>query len=536
MPKLFTRTTVNAILLTGILTALMHPFVIFGFRFPDLGFLAWIHLVPIVVAAHRHGFKQRFALFWFAGMAGLLGVLYWLTIAMQHFGGVALWQSVGILILLVAFLASLMALPLATACWVNGINKIPLFILLPAFMMLRDYFIGHEPWGGFPWMLPAYSQGQWLKFFQWVDHTGLYGLSCYIYLVNGLIADGLILFLYGSQLDKLVSRLIVVFMLSLVSLFLSFLASRGYENKVENKGNIHVALVQANVRQDMKWDPFHAESNLHRYLHLTSQAVKNGAELVFWPETAYPYGLRLDDLDRETFLDRDSMEVPLIFGAVVYDAAESRRKGGRNGGKRRQYNGVFQVGSGAKIVDRYFKMHLVPFGEYLPMESVLSKLGKVVNEVGTFDPGTQYELFEIAGLKFGSLICFEDVFPENAREFAKRGADVLVNYTNDAWYEDSSAQYQHLVFSQFRALETRRPLLRATNTGYTAVINAKGEVIDELTPFQETTLLHHLKVETGDSFYVRHGDAWVIGLMCGTGAIFAYTLFKFLMGPVRRVD
>lgn len=527
IPKLFNRKIVNAIALTGILTALMHPFVFFGVRFPDLGFLAWIHLVPIVVATHRHGFKQRVALFWLAGMAGLFGVLYWLTIAMQRFGGVGLLPSLGILVLLVAFLAFLMALPLATACWVNGINKIPLFILLPAFMILRDYVMGYAPWGGFPWMLPAYSQGQWLKFFQWIDHTGPYGLSFYIYLVNGLIADGLILFVYGNQLDKLVSRLIVVFVLSLFSLFLSFLASRGFENHVQNRGSIHVALIQANVSQDMKWDPFHAESNLHRYMYLSSQAVKNGAELVLWPETAYPYGLRLEELGRDTFLDREAMEVPLIFGAVVY---------GKEDGVNRQYNGVFQVGKDAKITASYFKIHLVPFGEYLPFESILSKLGNVVNEVGTFDPGREYRLFDVAGIRFGSLICFEDVFPENAREFAKHGADVLVNYTNDAWYENSSAQYQHLVFSQFRALESRRPLLRATNTGYTAVINAKGEVIDEVSPFQETTLLHHLKVEVADSFYGRHGDTWVVVLMCGTGLIFAYTLFKWLMGPVRRVD
>lgn len=525
--KLFTQSTTNAIIITGVLTALMHPLVVFGYRFPDLGFLAWIHLVPVVVAAHRYGFRQRLVLFQLAGMAGLFGELYWLLIAMRHFGGVGTLASAGILLLLVTFLAFLMAVPLSLACWVNGINKLPLFLLLPAFMILRDYFIGHCPWGGFPWMLPAYSQGQWLKFFQWVDHTGVYGLSCYIYLVNGLIADGLILFLYGGQIDKLVSRLIVVFMLLLCSLFLSFLAGRSYDKNVHSPGAVAVALVQANISQDVKWDPFHAESNLHRYLHLSSQAVKNGAELLLWPETSYPYGLKESELDFGTFLDQDSMAAPLFFGAVIY---------GERDGKTRQFNGAFHVDQKARIVGHYNKIHLVPFGEFLPLESLLSKFGSVVNEVGTFAPGERYKLFDVAELKFGSLICFEDVFPENAREFARRGADVLVNYTNDAWYEDSSAQYQHLVFSQFRALESRRPLLRVTNTGYTAVITPKGEVADDLPPFQEDVLIHHLKVETADSFYMRHGDFWVILLMCGTGVIFIYTLVKWAMGPIRRVD
>lgn len=505
----------------------MQPFVVMGLHFPDLGFLAWIHLVPIVVAVHRQNFKRKLVLFWLTGTLGLMGMLYWLNIALQGYGGLGFLSAIGSVFALVLLLTFMMALPLALACWINRLNKMPLFLLLPAFMLVRDLAANYLPWGGFPWMLPAYSQGQWLNFFQWIDYTGALGLSFYIYLVNGLIADGLILFLYGKQLDKFVSRLLVVFMLSLASLFLSFLSARGFEKSVMHKGNILVALLQANIAQDVKWDHYQAQSNLDRYLKLTNQAVKNGAELVLWPETSYPYRLIEETLFEEPFLEQSEMAVPLFFGGVVSHAS---------GRDRRQYNGVFHVDTQARIVAKAYKIHLVPFGEYLPHAKLLSHLGSLVQEVGAFEAGKDFPLFEVKNFKFASLICFEDVFPNIAREYTKRGADILVNYTNDAWYNDSSAQYQHLVFSQFRALENRKPLIRVTNTGYTAVINASGDVIDEIAPFTETSLLHQLKVETAESFYTRHGNVWAYFVIGAAILIFVYTLAKWLMGPVRKVD
>lgn len=526
-PKLFTRKAVYAIFVTVVFMTLMHPLVVAGFHFPDLGFLVWIHLVPIVIVMHRAGFKRKFVLSWVTATLGHLCMLYWLVIAMKGYGGLSTGLSLVTVVVLCLFLSLYLALPLALACWINRFNKLPLFLLLPVFLILRDVAIGTFPWGGFPWMLPAFTQGQWLGFFQWVDHTGALGLSFYIYLVNGLIADGLIAFFYTKQLDKLVSRLVVVFVLMLFSFFLSFLSARDFDNHVTAKGNVSVGLVQGNISQDMKWDPYNAQSNLHDYMFLSSRAVKDGAEVLLWPETAYPYGLREERLATEKFLDQDEMTIPLIFGAVVYRSEGSGQK---------QFNGVFGVDTGAHFTDKYYKTHLVPFGEFLPLESVFSKLGSIVGEVGAFTPGDTYHLFAIKGLNFAPLICFEDVFAEYARESTLRGADVLVNFTNDAWYNDSSAQWQHLVFSEFRALENRRPLLRVTNTGYTAVINPKGEVVADLAPFQRNDLVYPLKVEVADSFYTRHGDTWVIYVAIIAGIIFIYTLAKWLMGPVRKVD
>ena len=180
------------------------------------------------------------------------------------------------------------------------------------------------------------------------------------------------------------------------------------------------------------------------------------------------------------------------------------------------------------------KMHLVPFGEYVPFQDYLKFAKKLTQGVGTFISGNEYTLFDMKNIRFGSLICYEDIFPDFAREFAKLGADVLVNYTNDAWYGDTSAQYQHLVYSQFRALENRRFLLRATNTGMTAIITPRGELYDKLAPFTETFLLQNLKLEKGNALYTRFGERWVYAVALICALIFIYTVIKYKLGPVKK--
>lgn len=514
-------------LLSALLTFLMYPTVIVGKHFPDLGIFAWIHLVPVVVVLYQDSFRKKLICFTATFFLAYCGVIYWLTIAVTNFGGVNFFITlIGFFLFNLVF-AFLTALPLAIAVWIARFNQIRLFLLLPLFLTCRDALIEVFPIEGFPWYTVAYTQGHWLDFFQWVDVTGVFGVSFLIYLMNGLIADGLIQFFYRKKLDKLVSRFLVVFVLILFSLFFSFLSSRAFEKTKINKGHIRVALVQGNISQEMKWDPYLAQNNLYQYLRLSSLAAKNGAELILWPETAYPYGLYESHFVTEKFLDQDQLTTPLMIGAVVYRKTFE---------KDLAYNATLFIDKDANITASYYKKHLVPFGEYLPYAPVLKYLGPLVSEVGQFDRGESDTLFDFGGIQFGSLICFEDVFLENPRAYAKKGAHVLVNFTNDSWYEDTSAQYQHLVFSQFRALENRRPLLRVTNTGYTAVVSPRGQVLDSLRPFQEGYLLYNLSVEVKDTFFTKRGHLWLFFVLGITGLIFLYALFKWTMGPVRYID
>jgi apolipoprotein N-acyltransferase len=522
--KLFTQTTLNAVLLSAVMSVLMFPSVFFGYRFMDMGFLAWGYLVPLLVAIHPYSFKSKFVLTFLYGLLASFGQFYWLNGAIHQFGGLDTGVSIAVVVFLGCVLGGISAAFISSASWVNHMNKIPLALLLPAFLIARDLFL-HVPVGGFPWALPAYSQGNWLRFFQWVDHTGALGLDVYIYVVNALIAEALILLFYRRQIDKTVSRFLMVFFLMMLSFSMSFLASQDFEKKKETLGTITLALIQGNIEQDLKWNPDKSQENLQRYLRLTNLAVQNGAELVIWPETAYPYGINEKDLSGERFLEQDQLPAPIFFGAVTAS---------HDGDKMILHNSVLQADRYAKLINIYHKMHLVPYGEYVPLMDWIPFLKNLTKSVGEFQPGTTYDLFTIGKYKFGSLICFEDVFIDNARMFAKLGADVLVNYTNDAWYGNSSAPYQHLVFSQFRALENRLPLVRATNTGMTAVIAANGEIIADLPIFKEKYMLHTLKIEKGASFFTQHGDAWAYYLSAIAGVVFLYTVAKWFLGPVKK--
>lgn len=521
----FTQMTINAVLLSGAFFVLMQPFVLFGYKLPDMGFLAWVYLVPLVVAIYPYNLKKKILLCFLMGVVGNFGMLYWLLAAMQRFGGLNFFQSMGILTALILLLSLKHAICLGLACWVNLISKIPLFTVLPPFMLAHNLLLHYYIFGGFPWGMPAYSQGEWIRFFQWVDHTGIFGLSGYIYLVNALIAEGAILLIHKKHVDKMMARLVMVLVLAMLSFYGSFLSKQEFERTKVTAGNMMVALVQGNVSQEMKWDLRRAKENLGRYMRLTHMAVKNGAELVLWPETAYPFGLTQENFSVESFLDEEKMPTPMIIGAVT-----TRREAD---GPKLMFNSVVQIDTAARVVAIYSKMHLVPFGEYLPLKSWLVNFRKLTHGVGEFTPGSEFGLFDVNHVRFASLICYEDIYDDIAREFAIRGADVLVNYTNDAWYGQSSAQYQHLVYSQFRALENRKPLLRTTNTGLTAVISAEGSVVDDLPPFKEAYLLHALKVEKGQAPFTRHGHAWVFIVVGMAGAMLLYTVIKWRFGPVK---
>lgn len=522
--KLFTQSSVNAVVLTGFLGFLMHPFVLFGTHFPDLGFLAWFYLVPLILGIHRHRLGHKFILCFLSGIIAHYGKYFWLMTAMQEYGGLTFFEAILALTLMGIILSLFFAVFVSLASWANHVIRLPFFFLLPVFMVTHDFVLDHFPLGGFPWAIAPYSQGQWLSFFQWVDHTGVFGLGLFLYIINGLIAEGLLLFIHRRQIDRMVTRFLIVVVLVFVSLFGSFLASQSYERAKAAGGSINVALIQGNIDQHIKWDPYKAQDNLNVYLKLSNTAAKDGARVIIWPETAYPYGIRLDKIGRDHFLDRPELPAPLLFGAVV---------SARVAGEPSIFNSVILADEAALLSRVYRKIHLVPFGEYLPFKNVLGFLGSLTRSVGEFTPGSEYTLFTVDGVKFGVLICFEDIFPRYARRMTLASADVLVNVTNDAWYGDSSAQYHHLVFSQFRALENRRYLVRATNTGITAVIDPHGEVIDRLEPFKEGYLLQSLKLDQVASFYTRRGNAWVSGVVIVCGLIFLYAVVKCLLGPVR---
>jgi apolipoprotein N-acyltransferase len=276
---------------------------------------------------------------------------------------------------------------------------------------------------------------------------------------------------------------------------------------------VKVAVAQGGIDQSVKWDPENQLATLEIYKELTRQAREAGAQLAVWPETAAPffYGWEAE-LSRQLDAIVVSGGIPVIFGAPWYDPAE--------GGKF--YNSVFHMDARGVVLGRYDKRHLVPFGEYIPLRSVLFFLRKLTAGDEDFSAGTGPALFRFGGRPVAASVCYEALFPALTRDGVIGGASWLVNVTNDAWFGDTVAPHQHLAMARMRCVEFRRPMVRAANSGISAVIDANGGTSASLGLFRRGVLVAAVRPATGETVYAKTGE--IFGISCSILTIFAFIL------------
>lgn len=240
-------------------------------------------------------------------------------------------------------------------------------------------------------------------------------------------------------------------------------------------------------------------------------------DLIVWPETAAPFYFQQSGPLRNELLDLTiELESTLLFGSPGYKL---------NGKKVSYLNSAFLAGSAgrgeAKTLGRYDKLHLVPFGEYVPLGKLLFFVSKITEGIGDFSPGKGVMTLDPpewltggAPVRFGPLICYEGIFPDLVRQFVDKGANVLVNITNDAWYGRTSAPYQHLAAALFRSVENGVFMLRAANTGISAIIDPLGRVEKSKPLFERGYIAGTVGLPEGGTFYTRYGDlfAWFASL------------------------
>lgn len=513
------RIKILAIMITGLMGALIYPAVFFGYKLPDVGFLGWFFLVPILMILYHGEGKNGFVVGFFSAFIFYWASLYWMIPAMTHFGGLSPVQSVGVLCLIVLILSSYFGVSLWCGVKVWHLTKLPFFVVLPFFLVSFDFLRTYFPVGGFPWSMPAYSQGKYLTYFQWIELTGVYGLNYLIFVVNVLLAE---IFSVNKKInlrDRLINRSVILILVIIASFGTAIICQKRFEAKKPLGRDYRVALIQGEISQGLKWDPKLARDNLKKHLDLTKKAEGNGAELAIWPETAYPYTLELLDLGRHSVSNLSVLTLPVIMGSVSQLTIPHEMV-------PKIFNSAFLLDGKGHIKGVYHKRHLVPFGEYVPLRKLLTFAKTLTEVVGDFSKGKEASLLLFDELRVGVLICYEDIFPDLARHVVGRGANILVNLTNDAWYGNTSAQYQHLVFSQFRALENRRYLLRSTNSGITAMINPRGEVIKQLEPFKADILLSNVFPIKHQTLFYLLGNyvAWICIIFALSCTI--YALFK----------
>ena len=294
------------------------------------------------------------------------------------------------------------------------------------------------------------------------------------------------------------------------------------EQPVAETGRVTVGLVQGGVRQEDKWVPEYASANVGRHLQLTEKAADAGARLVVWPESAVPFLFDEDEALAGAPAGGGAAEgdLPLLRQRrprAPSPRASAASTSGRSCSTRR----------GSSLA-RYHKMHLVPFGEYVPLQPLFTLGGrftaKLVQEVSDFTPGTEAVTGVVDGHRVGGFICYEAIFPSLVRRFAAGGAELLVNVTNDAWYGTTSAPHQHLAMAAFRAIENRRYLVRAANTGITAVVDPRGRVLEPTRLFDTTVLVREVPFVAETTFYTRHGDVFARACAAMALALVAATL------------
>jgi apolipoprotein N-acyltransferase len=363
----------------------------------------------------------------------------------------------------------------------------------PGFWLLTEVLRNYLLVNGFPWASLGYSQANYLWIVQISDLGGVYLLSFLIVVVNCSI--------YAVFRYRKLRYLAIV--LSIFILANLYGAYRIHLWRQTETGNVRVGLVQGNISL-AETDEYYAERYFEALPRFFQSAVEQGAQWIVFPEAQNPFVLERDFYFR-TFWEKQVSRagVYLLLNSAALDAENPAF----------YYNSAQLLGPSGKPVYRYDKVHLVPFGEYLPLKGLLGFAGPLVKEVSGFKAGDQLEVGSIGDIQFATLICYEAIFPELSRGFVAKGAQILVNITNDAWFGKTAAPAQHLQMAQFRAIENRRTLLRAANSGFTGVVSPLGRLQQRTDLFREALVMADVRTYSTRTLFSVVGDRLSFGLI-----------------------
>lgn len=486
-------------IVSGLLLGLAFPLRFGDVEMPNCGWLAWVALVPLFLqlrnATPYRAFRATFvAAFCWYGIS-----LYWVYTALNTYGRLSAPLSFCLLLLMLAIMAAYIALAPWCARWIAvRWEREPLW-LLPAAWVAIELARNYGPCGGFPWSNLAETQYAYLPLIQCVDVTGISGLTFLLVWVNRWLAHVIGQVREGKWNWREGPTWVTAGLL-LGTLIYGTLRYTAVRERVGHWPMYQVALLQGNIPQEEKWRPGLEEDQLASYRHLlTELRSTNTFDLVIWPEASYPWPIPTAAAGvKHGFFTATPW--PMLIGGLAEEGS---------GSGRRLYNSAFVVNrDGAFAQERYDKNHLVPFGEYVPYQRIFRFARRLAAPIGNYVAGETIAPLAVGEVRVGALICYEDTFPEIARAHALRGAHFLANLTNDAWYGRSAAAKQHFALSVFRAVETRRSLVRATNTGVSGIIDPTGRIIAMSPLFEAGVITGPIRLGNGRTPYVRFGD-WV---------------------------
>ncbi len=466
-----------ALLAGALLPLSFAPIHIFPLAVVSLSLLFWVWLKASPMQTVIRGYLFGISFF---------GVgVSWVAISMYRFGGMSMPLAVSLTVLFILIWAIIPAAVgyFSLRLFPGANSKIRLLIVWPAMWVLFEWARGWL-FTGFPWVAVGYSQ---------VDSPlaglapifGVYGVTLAVAITASFIVYA---FVDSKAVIKYLGFPLVLWLMAFLLSFVEWSHPIGPELKA--------SLIQGNVNQSVKWNPEQRQPTIDLYAKLTQENW--ASDIIIWPETALPvYYHQAEAFLRWLGKTARKNNTDILIGMPVVDTADTTK----------YYNSVVTVGQDSGI---YKKIHLVPFGEFLPLKSVLGDLLAFFNiPMANFSEGdTGQPLLRLAGLEIGASICYEDVFGEEVIQSLPT-AKFLVNVSNDAWFGDSLSPHQHLQMAQMRSIETARPMLRATNNGVSAIINHKGKLLAVSPQFEVNVLTAKFQPMQGGAPYVFYGN-WVV--------------------------
>jgi apolipoprotein N-acyltransferase len=469
--------------------------------FPNYGLplLAWISIGLLVLASWRARLRVAPLYGFLHGLVFYPVCLPWISVVVQQYGNVDPLTSVGLLALIGiagGIICAFFSWGIALA---SRKGALAACTLAPFLWVTIEFVRAHLPIIGFPWNLAGYAASGNLALVQLTALTGIYGLSFVVATYGSMVAYAVLVGRQRPWKAVLVTTGVLILIAVSGQRFVPVAAPR------------YVAhLVQTNFQQSLEygadWMPSHA-GDLDQLESISVDAAKQSPGLIVWPEVPAPFSLQDADFGgRATSISRES-------GSDFLVGVEDWKRDA--GGKWIASNSAVLLGPSGNRIFTYDKIHLVPFGEYVPLRRWLTFAGKLTADIGDFTPGSAYGVGNLPGGTFGAFICYEAIFPNEVRHFTANGAELLINMSNDGWFGRSAAPAQHVMMARVRAVENRRWLLRATNNGFTVSVDPYGRITAELPTDVRGELDAPYDFRSDLTPYARFGDwfAWLCVLI-----------------------
>jgi len=463
---------------------------LFSLTFPPfpLGFLAYFSLVFLFFALERQKDWDVFKLGYLWGLLTNSLLLFWIAYAAP----IAILGAIGAILVLSLYPALLF--------WL--FNQIQKRLGLKAIFFLPFLWVGMEYLRslgeiGFPWLNLAYTQTYYLELIQYASFTGVWGVSFWVILLNVLV----FLVIKNFQSLRKVFLLAGIFVILLI---LPYIHGKSVIPEQKQKKDVRVALLQGNIPPDVKWHPDSLDYNFEVYAGMSKAAASEGVDLIVWPETASPCYLTHEPLYFDWVQSlAESLNIHLLVGSNEYKILGDQ--------SYVYYNSALFFRPGANFPDSYYKLQLVPFSERIPFRDKVHIVDKIQLGTADFSPGQELVIFDHPKGRFATLICFEIAFPNLVREFVERGAEFLINITNDAWFGKTHGPFQHTRMVIFRAIENRVSIARCANTGISMFVDPYGRTSGVSPIFVRKNVVGEISLKNRKTFYTVNGNWFALG-------------------------